>query len=205
MLFNETKIILDLCGGTGAWSKPYREAGYDVRLVTLPEQDVTDYIPPDNVYGILAAPPCDQLTLARNRYNNDPNVSPRDLIKAMIPVNACIRIVWQCERDGNLKFWGMENPIGLLSNYLKMKPAFIFHPWHFGEPYTKITGIWGKFNLPKRKYARITDVMSVKTAKKSKQNIRRLPSGSEITSGGQAERRAITPAGFALAFFEANQ
>jgi len=28
------RIILDLCGGTGAWSRPYAEAGYDVRLVT---------------------------------------------------------------------------------------------------------------------------------------------------------------------------
>ena len=30
------KIILDLCGGTGSWSKPYRDAGYDVRVITLP-------------------------------------------------------------------------------------------------------------------------------------------------------------------------
>ena len=24
---NKDKIILDLCGGTGAWSRPYKEAG----------------------------------------------------------------------------------------------------------------------------------------------------------------------------------
>ena len=41
------KIVLDLCGGTGSWSKPYKEAGYDIRLITLPKQDVRDYIPPD--------------------------------------------------------------------------------------------------------------------------------------------------------------
>lgn len=35
---NSNKIILDLCGGTGAWSRPYKEAGYDVRLITLPEK-----------------------------------------------------------------------------------------------------------------------------------------------------------------------
>ena len=29
-----TKIILDLCGGSGAWSAPYKAAGYDVRLIT---------------------------------------------------------------------------------------------------------------------------------------------------------------------------
>lgn len=53
---NKDKIILDLCGGSGSWSKPYKEAGYDVRLITLPEYDVLTYEPPENVYGILAAP-----------------------------------------------------------------------------------------------------------------------------------------------------
>lgn len=43
---NSKKIILDLCGGTGSWSKPYKEAGYDVRLITLPEYDVLTYEPP---------------------------------------------------------------------------------------------------------------------------------------------------------------
>jgi hypothetical protein len=37
---NCQKIILDLCGGTGAWSRPYAEAGYDVRNITLPDYDV---------------------------------------------------------------------------------------------------------------------------------------------------------------------
>lgn len=55
---NSNKIILDLCGGTGSWSRPYKAAGYDVRVITLPEYDVRTYVPPDNVYGILAAPPC---------------------------------------------------------------------------------------------------------------------------------------------------
>ena len=27
------RVILDLCGGTGSWSKFYREAGYDVRVI----------------------------------------------------------------------------------------------------------------------------------------------------------------------------
>jgi hypothetical protein len=51
-LKNEDKIILDLCGGTGAWSRPYLEVGYDVRNITLPEYDVRLYQPLDNVYGI---------------------------------------------------------------------------------------------------------------------------------------------------------
>ena len=27
------KIILDLCGGTGSWSNPYKEKGYDVSQI----------------------------------------------------------------------------------------------------------------------------------------------------------------------------
>lgn len=54
---NQHKIILDLCGGTGSWSKPYKDAGYDVRVITLPDNDVLAYRPPKDVYGILAAPP----------------------------------------------------------------------------------------------------------------------------------------------------
>jgi ubiquinone/menaquinone biosynthesis C-methylase UbiE len=30
---NRGKVILDLCGGSGAWSKPYKDAGYDVRVL----------------------------------------------------------------------------------------------------------------------------------------------------------------------------
>lgn len=91
------KIILDLCGGTGSWSKPYREAGYDVRLVTLPEYDVRSYEPPDHVYGILAAPPCTEFSIAKGGR-------PRDLDSAMQVVEACIKIIWECRLQGSLKF-----------------------------------------------------------------------------------------------------
>ncbi len=50
-LFNRDKIILDLCGGSGAWSQYYKKAGYDVRLITSPGRDVTDYVPPIKKYN----------------------------------------------------------------------------------------------------------------------------------------------------------
>lgn len=50
-------VVLDLCGGSGSWSRPFQQAGYDVRLITLPDYDVLTYEPPENVWGILAAPP----------------------------------------------------------------------------------------------------------------------------------------------------
>ncbi|KKK87986.1 hypothetical protein LCGC14_2747780, partial [marine sediment metagenome] len=57
------KIILDLEGGTGAWSKPYGDAGYGVKNITLPYWDLTDertveYCCGLDVYGILFALDC---------------------------------------------------------------------------------------------------------------------------------------------------
>jgi len=88
-----SKIILDLCGGTGAWSKPYAEKGYDVRNVTLPDYDVQTYQPPENVYGILAAPPCTHFSIARNDKTAK---EPRNFRKGMKTVIACLRIIWEC-------------------------------------------------------------------------------------------------------------
>ena len=91
---NSNKIILDLCGGTGAWSKPYRDAGYDVRVITLPDYDVTNDI--DKMwcinlkpYGILAAPPCTMFSFARTNAKKQ-----RDLKEGMECVRDCLDIIW---------------------------------------------------------------------------------------------------------------
>lgn len=91
------KIILDLCGGTGAWSKPYKDAGYDVRVITLPEYNVVTYRPPKNVYGILAAPPCTMFSLARTTAKK-----PRDFAEGLVIVEACLNIIWQCRIENKL-------------------------------------------------------------------------------------------------------
>lgn len=185
---NEDKIILDLCGGTGAWSKPYKDAGYDVRVVTLPEHDVRLFTPPDNVYGILAAPPCTMFSLARTRAKTE-----RNFREGMECVKACMAIIWEArtrtlyKKDGALKFWALENPVGFLRQFLG-KPAMTFNPCDYGDPYTKNTDLWGYFNEPTKKPL---------TGKQ--------PSISDFTGSGQSARRAITPPGFAKAFFKANR
>jgi len=194
------KIILDLCGGTGSWSKPYLEAGYDVRNITLPEYDVLTYKPPEDVYGILAAPPCTMFSFARTRAK-----TPRDFRSAMEVVKACLNVIWECRINNKLKFWALENPMDYLRQFLG-KPYFTFDPWQFGDLYTKKTDLWGYFTKPRIKYKNINDIIpSVTEQNKLKQNIRKLPSISEITSSTQADRRAVTPQGFANAFFKANK
>ena len=194
------KIILDLCGGTGSWSKPYKDAGYDVRNITLPEWDVQTYTPPTNVYGILAAPPCTMFSLARSRAK-----TPRDFREGMETVKACLHIIWECryepryKADGCLRFWALENPVGFLQQFLG-KPAFTFQPCEFGDAYTKATSLWGYFNEPKKSPVSLTE----EQAAFCKTNSRKLPSISDITGSKQVDRRAITPPGFAKAFFKAN-
>lgn len=191
---NKDKIILDLCGGTGSWSRPYKEAGYDVRLITLPEYNVLHYIDmmPDNVYGILAAPPCTMFSMARTTAKTS-----RDFTGAMKVVKACLEIIWTARASGSLKFWAMENPTAYLRQFLG-KPVMKFHPYEFGDRYKKSTDLWGYFNEPRKSPV----VLTKKEIDDSRVNTRPLP---KIKGLSVADRRAITPPGFANAFFKANQ
>lgn len=193
---NTNKIILDLCGGTGAWSKPYADAGYKVINVTLPAYNVLHYIDimPDDVYGILAAPPCTMFSLARTRAKK-----PRDFNEGMEIVIACLKIIWKARSRQKLAFWALENPMGYLRQFLG-KPPLTFDPCDFGDPYTKKTDLWGYYNMPTKKPI----VLDEETKARLKINNRKLPSISDFTGSKQAARRAITPPGFAKAFFMSN-
>lgn len=188
----EMALILDLCGGTGAWSRPYIEAGYDVELITLPKQDVRLYMPPSNVHGVLAAPPCTEFSFAKHLHGK--GKYHHDFLAGLSIVDACLRIVAVCEP----KWWVIENPRGYLRRWLG-KPRLTFDPCDYGDPYKKKTDLWGSFNLPTQ-----NPVAPVTDKKFSLLRIAEIPNlgGKRLT---RQERRAITPAGFAMAFFEANQ
>lgn len=209
------KIILDLCGGTGAWSKPYKDAGYDVRVITLPEHDIRYFCPPQNVYGILAAPPCTMFSIARNDATAK---EKRDFLKGMEIVQHCLRIIWQCRsyplrnKDNSLKFWSLENPKGYLRWFLG-KPALTFNPFEYGDPYTKATDLWGLFKEPRKKRVKperhgktertfVKEVESFYHMKKHQ-----IPKDYKKKTRFTMRNivRSITPEGFAKAFYEANK
>lgn len=177
------KLILDLCGGTGAWSLPYREAGYHVMVLDI-ENDVRltrKILTP--VHGVLAAPPCTHLSGSGARWWEDKGEEA--LLEALSIVDACLRAVVIY----NPVWWCLENPVGRLVHYLG-KPKMYFNPCDYGDPYTKKTCLWGKFNEPEQNPVEPTE-------------------GSEMhllpPSKDRAMLRSITPPGFAKAFFEANQ
>ena len=187
-------IILDLCGGTGAWSKPYADAGYDVRVITLPDYDVRHYQPPPDVYGILAAPPCNEF--ARQKVN-------RNLQSGMALILACLNIIWQCQyQSSGLHFWALENPAtGMLKRFLG-KPALVFQPVFYGDKLLKSTALWGCFSIPKHQPIPFT---FEDKAYQRRCHIHKFPSAKEYPGISRSDRRAITPPGFAKAFFEANR
>ena len=140
------RIILDLCGGIGSWSRPYKERGYDVRLITLPDYDVTDeatvrYCLSLKVHGILCATPCEVWGVMGNcrwqkRTKDDVYLHARILVNNL-------RIIY----ESNPKWWCIENPSGKMEKFLG-KPRFSFHPNEYGANYKKKTLLWGRFNSP---------------------------------------------------------
>lgn len=208
---NKDKVIADLAGGSGAWSKDYKDAGYTVINVTLPDFDIfkttfedgyIDFkgdkkltVKVNDIYGILAAPVCTQFSFARRNAK-----TPRDLEEGMRLVRACLEFIWECRYNHKLAFWCLENPMGYLRQFLG-KPAFTFDPCDFGDPYTKKTDLWGYFNIPKGK--------RVEPEFKDFESGKRMSKMHYETSCESGERRkilrAITPQGFAKAFYKANR
>lgn len=228
-------ILLDLCGGTGAWSRPYREAGYKVHLITLPDYDVTKVEITDRevtflaqqsdvnditvklsrVHGVLAAPPCTQFSLANTRqtYALRPNWQ-----EGMVTVNACLAIIHAVMYKGWANWWALENPFGHLRKFLGV-PGYTFQAWWFDPtvPWAKRTDLWGYFTKPKRlvadedRPARLSNDARNQHRHHDDWYKPEVPKemvealGNKAAGLSRADIRSITPTGFAQAFFKANK
>ncbi len=146
------KVILHLCADTGSDTRPYSLNDEYMIYRIGSNIGVENYHPPKNVYGIIANPVCTEFSTARS------SGKARNPEKGMEMVRECQRII---EEAGNLKFWVIENPAtGRLKDYLG-KPTMTYEPWHYGSPWTKKTALWGKFNIPPRKYQKWEDVPKI--------------------------------------------
>ena len=122
-----------------------------------------------------------------------------------------------------LKFWALENPWYGRLKWFMGHPPFIFDPWEFGDAYKKRTAIWGYFNFPVKTHVTISDVMTKEQIEAHKTNSQELPKFDRLLMPElkalkgvnnqdywkqtklRQTLRAITPQGFAQAFFKANQ
>ncbi len=190
---NQTKAIVSLFDYSGNWPSFYKSNGYDVYSLDIKyDIDILEIEPrdlPENVYGILAAPPCTDFSGSGAQYWKAKDLDGRTE-QSLALVDKTIKIIsWYPK----LQFWALENPVGRLSTLRpELGKPWYFQPHWYGDPYTKKTGLWGKFNK---------DLPRNDVAPDQKNWIMKLGGKSEKTK----ELRSMTPMGFAKAFYEANK
>lgn len=200
------KTILHLCADIGSDTAIYADNGYNVIKIGK-KIGVENYIPPADVYGIIANPVCTDFSIAKNRNKDNGG-------NGMFLVEHCQRIIAAC----NPKFWVIENPAtGQLKNFLG-KPAYEYEPWWYGSPWTKRTALWGKFNIPQRKFFHWDDVpkndsLYVRKGRKCslawlhKSALKDIPEFHRFADQVKTDMclRSLCSQNFATAFYEVNQ
>lgn len=186
-------IILDVGGGSGAWSEPYRRDGYDVRIIdpivwpfmTAAEAlcDLAEL--KGRVHGILLAPPCTEFAGSGARWWAS---KPPELLEDAISV---VRDMLALVEFFEPAWWALENPVGRIARSVPElgRHRYTWHPHHYGDPEVKLTCMWGDHAEPERTpvdgpYHQRVFLMA--------------------PSPRRAFLRSITPAGFARAFRAAN-
>lgn len=194
------KHILSLFDYTGNWSKPYRESGYQVTQIDIKLGiDILNwnYKELDNIYGILAAVPCTHFAISGARWFAEKDRDGRTE-EGLKLVDRTLEII----NYFNPHFWAIENPMSRIHKLRPQlgQPLLKFHPYDFAQydltpfdsQYSKMTWLWGEFNLPIEKP--LPNIQGTK---------------HWLKLGGKSERtkelRSITPLGFAYAFYGVNQ
>jgi hypothetical protein len=211
---NSDKVVLSLFDLSGEWSKPWAEAGYQVYQFDI--QDESTYTDPEtgeekmfgdvnnfsveffndmfgsfdgnDVYAILAACPCTDFASSGARHFAAKDASGQTVDSVEL-VHQTLRTIEYFRPQ----VWAIENPVGRIEKLTGLPPwRLSFNPNQFGDPYTKRTLLWGRFNadLP---------VAPVEPTEGSKMH--KLYGGK---SQATKNARSVTPEGFAYAFFQAN-
>lgn len=199
---NSNKLILDLCGGTGGWSQPYRDAGYNVITVDpLASNKISNYrgtvqdflrdckaglMDMSSCHGVLFGPPCTEFAGSGARWWKGKD--PKLLEDAIEVVYAGLEIIKMVDPE----WWALENPVGRLARVVPKLEKWLmtFQPNWYGDPYTKKTCLWGNFNT-------CLEQDWVEPTEGSKMHL--MSPGPD-----RWRKRSVTPKGFAKAFFNAN-
>lgn len=146
-------VVILMCHTSGIAAQPWADAGYTVYCVDIAHQprkervvgrvhyvygDCRTWVPPEHVRGRIAfyaaEPPCTHVTVA----------DARDFrIKGTALLRDSLEMFSACYSQG---CWSgapfrIENPVGKFSDHMG-KPDFYFHPWQYGDPWTKKTCCW---------------------------------------------------------------
>ena len=200
---NSQKVVLSLFDLTGSWSQPWEDAGYQVYRFDIqddPEVGDVNNFSTDffgdwfgdfdgmDIHAILAATPCTDFAVSGARHFAAKDKDGRTV--------ASVKLVHQTLATIEYfkpAVWALENPVGRIERLGGLPPwRLSFDPNQLGDPYTKKTILWGRFNadLP---------IAPVEPTEGSKMH--KLYGGkSQATKNARSE----TPEGFAYGFFMAN-
>jgi len=200
---NYERVVLSLFDLTGQWSAPWEEAGYQVYRFDIqadPEMgdvrkfdvqffmDAFSMFEGSDIYAILAACPCTDFASSGAKHFAAKDADGRTLESVELVKTTLATIEYF-----KPTIWAIENPVGRIEKLTGLPPwRLSFNPNHFGDPYTKKTLLWGRFNadLP---------VAPVEPTEGSKMHLMYGGKSAETKNA-----RSVTPEGFAYAFFMAN-
>jgi hypothetical protein len=208
---NGDRVVLSLFDLSGEWSLPWEQAGYQVYRFDI-QADFADFegdgINPGDVnnfspnffgdwfgdfegldiYAILAACPCTDFASSGARHFAAKDKDGRTVASVKLVHQTLAAIEYF-----KPAVWALENPVGRIEKLGGLPPwRMSFDPNDLGDPYTKKTLLWGRFNadLP---------VAPVEPTEGSKMHTRY--GGKSLAT---KNARSVTPEGFSYGFFVAN-
>jgi len=209
---NNQKVVLSLFDLTGSWSKPWEEAGYQVYRFDIQDEimdeidgetininDINNFssqlfndyfggFEGNDIYAILAATPCTDFASSGARHFAAKDADGRTAQSVQL-----VHMTLATIEHFKPSVWAIENPVGRIEKLGSLPPwRLSFDPNHLGDPYTKKTLLWGRFNadLP---------VAPVEPTEGSKMHTQY--GGKSLAT---KNARSATPEGFSYGFFMAN-
>jgi N12 class adenine-specific DNA methylase len=211
---NSRRIVLSLFDLTGKWSQPWEDAGYQVYRFDI--QDSDTYEDPEtgeeklvgdvnnmsveffsdlfgdfdgnDVYAVLAACPCTDFAGSGAKHFAAKDADGRTVASVKL-VHQTLALIEYYKPQ----IWALENPVGRIEELGGLPPwRLAFDPYQLGDPYTKKTLLWGRFNgdLP---------IAPVFPSEGTKMHAK-YGGKSQATKNA----RSATPEGFSYSFFMAN-
>lgn len=173
---------------------------------------------PDGLFnGVLIADPCTEWSGSGARHWKAKDADGRTALAAKL-VAHWLQLVAECETTAALMgepfFWARENPVGRSNRIVPFlarrgpqlipqpsgPPRRTLHPYFYGDPYTKATQLWGRFNPPACGPVVAPIMHTTTNGKRGSWMWKQLGGKSAKTK----RLRSMTPEGFARAFYESN-
>jgi hypothetical protein len=201
--------VVSFCEESGEMVKPWLDAGYTCWIVDLKHprgltregrlvrvgasvfelHPYHRWLPQEpRITAAFAFPVCTDLTYSGQRWRRENG--PTATAEGFRLFAACWDLLRFYERERGA-LWMLENPRGIPSSWCS--PDFKFDQWQYGDGESKETHLWagGGFVMPPPSVVlKPNDV---------RESCWKMAPGPD-----RAQKRSVTPAGFARAVFEAN-